>query len=255
MLEFNENHKSINGSLKNSKKIKVRNIILAGLTVTSLFLFNGCAKTVKCDIPESHAHSYVSAESFDRYVVSEDEYIGVFDRWIRTSDYIIVDKEMEDLLQFVNSQGLFKISDNQVKIDGIVSLQSDYVEYRYKYTETKYITIGKRRQPIISTKYSWTRNSSREGLTGEERNVHHMYYGYKVVKDENGVYQMIRSPYVDSLSDLPEGYDYIGEEFCVKVNAYDKNVMLDYEDGPQYETDIQSIYEISNELDNDSRGR
>lgn len=256
MLEFNQNHKSINGSLKNNKtKLKVKNIVLAGLTITSLCLFSGCAKPIECDIQENHAHSYVSSDSFDRYVVSEKEYIGVFDKWFRTDDYVIVDKETESLLEFINKEGLFQISDNQQKIDNITSLQNDYTEYRYNYTETTYIIIGDRRQPVITEKHSWTPNPSRTGLTGEERLVHHMYYGYKIITNEKGNFEIIKSDLVDNLHDLPEEYNYIKKDFFVKVDAYNKGIIFNYEDGPQHESDRIELEQYQTELNDNTKSK
>ena len=42
MLEFNSEHKSINGSVKAKKGAQIRNFIIAGMLIGSIFLFSGC---------------------------------------------------------------------------------------------------------------------------------------------------------------------------------------------------------------------
>ena len=238
MLKFNQNHKSIKGSLKkNQAKFNTNQIItIAGLTIVSLFLFSGCAKNVECNIEEPHAHNYVSDTSFDRYVVSEREYIG---EWFRTDDFVVIDEEAEKLIDFENKRDLFKIEENQQTIDNIISMQEDYMEYRYSYVYlVRYPITTKVGNVRITTYhyarhtgYHWTSDPNHENLTGETRMVHHVYYGYKIEKNERGKYILVKSEPVDNLNDLPEGYDYIKEDFVVKVDANNREIVLDYENG------------------------
>ncbi|HHW69510.1 MAG TPA: hypothetical protein GX747_04155, partial [Tenericutes bacterium] len=131
MLEFNNEHKSINGSLKNQKnKVKIRNFILGGVVVASIFLFSGCVKNVECNIIGPHAHKYVSELSYDKYMISEKEHEG---KWVRTDDYISISKNMEELIEFENKNGLYRISLNEDNIAETVSSHIDTVEYRYQY--------------------------------------------------------------------------------------------------------------------------
>lgn len=245
MLEFNSEHKRINGSLNKKEKIGIRNIIIGGLLVSSIFLFSGCAKTVDCDIADNHAHKYVSSEQFDKYVVSEKEHIGL-GKWLRTDEFIIIDKEQEKLIDFENKHDLLKISDNQDKINEIVSSHEDYVEYRYKYTYMMQIPHTRKIGNTTSIYYttiptighSWTTNPNHSRLTGEERTIHHMYYGCKVIKNEEGKYEIVNSELVDNLNDLPEDYIYIKSDFVKKVNFDDRKIEIDYEDGPEEEKEL-----------------
>ena len=85
------------------------------------------------------------------------------------------------------------------------------------------------------TGYSWTSDSSKEDLTGEERICHYVYYGYKLTKNDKGDYELEKSEPVDSIAELPENYDYIEEDFYNIVNLYNKDEIIDYEDGPEEE--------------------
>ena len=197
MLNFNSEHKSINDSLqKSSNKAKIRNIIISGVLVTSIALFGGTLLSqineVDCDINEVHAHHYVSDETFDKYMVSEKMYSG---SWERTDEHIVIDEQMKELIDFENEEGLFRMSQNKDKINEITSSQEDYVEYRYQYLWQQPIpnyTIGANGTMQLHYKYvphqqhSWTADSNQRELTGEERIVHHVYYGYKIVRNENG---------------------------------------------------------------------
>jgi len=241
MLKFDSEHKSINGSLKNSNnKLKMRNFIAGGMLVASIFLFGGCAKNVDCDIKGLHAHNYVNEESFDKYMISEKEHNG---KWVRTNSYVEVSHDMKELIDFENKEKLFRISHNKDKIKEIVDSQEDYIEYRYRYTyllpiahsmyngktTTVYYTY------IPQTGYSWTDNPAGYNLTGEQRVVHHVYYGYKVAKNSRGKYEAIRSELVDNIEDLDGEFIYIKEKFYKKVNPNDKTIEFDYEDGPAEE--------------------
>lgn len=238
MLNFDSNHKSINGSLKEKKKINVRNLVVAGVLISSLALFSGCAKNIDCNIDQLHAHNYVSSEKFDKYMVSEREYKK---SWDRTDEYIIIDGETKELIDFENKEGLYRISHNKDEIKEIISEHCDYKEYRYKYTYMQAIPhtrkIGNSTSVyftyIPQTGHSWTVDPNHSRLTGEERVVHYVYYGYKVVKDEKGKYIVIKSEMVDDINDLPEDFVYIKNKFYKKVYLDNKELEVDYEDGPE----------------------
>lgn len=243
MLEFNDEHKSIKGSLKkNDNKIKVKNAIICGLTILSLCLFSGCAKNVDCSIEDLHAHVYTNEASFSRHVISEREHIGEF---FRTDDYVIIDKQMSDLIEFENDEGLFKIEENLDTIQGIVSVKEDYTEYRYSYitlvsvphvvSTGKGTTVTYTHVPV--TKYSWTSDANHPRLTGEQRTVHHMYKGCMVTKNKKGEFEIIESNLVENILDLPGEYEYVTEDFCIKVDQNGK--AIDYEDGKEEDQEVQ----------------
>lgn len=251
MLIFDTNHQYVEGNIneKNGKK-KIKNIVLAGLIIANLFTFSGCANNVPCDISGDHAHYYVNDEYFGRYIVSEKSSISGLNR---TDNYIPVSKEDAELLEFINKKGLFRIDYNQQAISNITDSHQDFIEYRYSYyylmpipvvygTEIRFNNM-----PMIG--YSWTTDTSKN-LTGEERVCHYAYYGYKIIRNEKGTYELVKSDYVDNLSELPDGYDYIKEKFYDVVNLRDKNEILDYEDGPEDDKEI-----IGEEEYNQSQGK
>ena len=245
MLEFNDEHVGFKGSLKKSDaKIKVRNAIICGFTILSMFLFSGCAKNVDCNVEDMHAHIYANESGIVREVMSEREHIGDF---FRTDEYVVVDKEMSDLIEFENDEGLYKIADNIDVIEGITSVKEDYTEYRYSYITMLSIphVVRAGNSTIVTythvpvKKYSWTTDANHSRLTGEERIVHHMYKGYKIVTDGLGNYEIVESELVDDLKDLPSDFNYVKEDFCVNVDLKDKTHEIDYEDGKEVEQEIQ----------------
>ena len=116
-------------------------------------------------------------------------------------------------------------------------MQKDQKEYRYNYKETiqwsTHIKIGKGWGIIPHSKevdrYSWTTDQT-QNLTGEERDVHYMYYAFKVVQDENGKTHLEQSELVNDLSELSPEYKYISRNFYKTVDPITHEV-LDYEDG------------------------
>lgn len=256
MLNFDVTHKSINENINIRKGKKVKGIIVAGLIASNVLTFSGCAKTVPCDISGNHAHYYVNDDYLGRYIVSEKSKVSGL---TRTDAYIPVTQEDEELLKFLNKKGLYRIDDNKTILDDIAASQNDYLEYRYSYYYLMPIPIthtnGKQTYTTFTyvpmTGYSWTTDQSKN-LTGQERLCHYVYYGYKVVKNEKGIYEIIQSDPVDNLEDLPEGYDYVKEKFYDVVNYYDRNQILDYEDGPEEDKKAISEEEYNNQSDEKS---
>lgn len=241
MIYFDEEHKKIKGSLKKSKeKLKVKDIVIAGMLITSVFLFSGCAKNVECHIEETHAHKYVSEQQLDKYVISEKEHIG---SWGRLDDYILIDKKDEKLMDFINDNDLYIIQNNIDEIRQMASEKHDQTEYRYSYKQTILIPqirkVGKvttvTQMPYVVTNYSWTTDANHPNLTGEQREVHHMYQGYKIEVNEKGEYEIIASSFVENIEDLLPEYPYVSSDFIKTVNANNYNIEVDYEDGPEQE--------------------
>lgn len=239
MLNFDTNHNFAAGNLNEKKGKKIlKNTIIGGLIITNILSFSGCAKNVPCDIQGNHAHYYINDEYIGRYIVSEKSSISGLNR---LDNYIFVDEKEEGLLEFINENDLFKIDDNKNAINNITDNQMDYKEYRYSYYYTMSMPVlhtnGKNTYVtcnyIPTIGYSWTSNPNKENLTGEERDCHYVYYGYKIIKNDNGDYELVKSKPVDSITELPEGYDYIKGKFYDVVNLYDRNEILDYEDGPE----------------------
>ncbi|MBQ6323978.1 MAG: hypothetical protein IJI22_04000 [Bacilli bacterium] len=246
MLNFDSSHQFINGDIKNKKGKKMfKNFVLAGLIATNVFVFSGCSKDVPCNIEEEHAHYYVNDDNLGRYIISEKNSVFGLSK---SDDYIPVDGIEEILyLDFLNENELFRISDNQEIINAITSAHQDYIEYRYEYSYLIAVPAVIYSGGVAMTRfnyipaigYSWTTDTSKN-LTGEERACHYVYYGYKVTKDEHGYYTLIKSEPVDDLQQLPEGYDYIKENFYDIVNLYNKSEVFDYEDGPEEDKEIIS---------------
>lgn len=258
MLNFDSNHSHIKGNLnKKIGKLIVTIVIIFGLSLSAITLFSGCQKTADCDISDSHAHYYVNDDNFGRYIMSEKVSVSGLNR---TEEYISVNKEDKELLEFLNKNGLFKISDNKEAIQNATLEHNDFTEYRYQYyyyintvvpqkvgNHTYYNTIK-----TLFIGHSWSKDPNHSGLTGEVRECRYGYYGYKIVKNDNGKYEAVKSGYVDRIEDLPDGYDYIKADFYDIVNAKNKNEKFGYEDGPmEYKESIP--IESYNQSENKTR--
>ena len=240
MVNFDSSHKSVDENIKKKKgKSLTKRILATGLIIVNLITFAGCAKTMPCDIEGDHAHLYIDPDTkIERYIESEKSYVDGMDR---TDEYIVINQEQSDLLKFMNKKDLFRIDENKEALQNIESQNQDYLEYRYKYiymqpvpivhSNGKFTFVTYNYIPI--TKYSWTTDQSRN-LTGETRVCHYTYYGYKVYQDENGKYKMEKSDLYESISDIPDEYEYVGNKYTAVVNG-DTYEVLDYEDLDDYE--------------------
>lgn len=237
----------------NSKSKTVRQSIIASLIVSNILSFTGCSNKKDCDILEKHAHFYVDEDNFGRYIVSENKKIGNLKKYY---SYIPVYNNNDELLDFINKNDLFVISDNKQEIDKIVSKLHDHKEYRYYYfyndidkithydgfKETNsYYSLAKKG-------YSWSENEYVDNLTGETRYCHYMYRAYKIVKN-NKEFKLVESDLVESLDDLSDEYIYIDKNFYIPVNLYNKKEILSYEDGSHIYKDIISEDEYYGEKD------
>lgn len=254
MLNFDSTHKSIDGDL-NKKKGKewFKRILATGLIIANILTFTGCAKTVSCEIPEDHAHYYVSQEyDMGRYIVSDKSNVSGLEI---TEGYIYVNEQEAELLKFMNKNNLYSIEENIDSIKTIENNNKDYTEYRYKYIFMQPVPIvhsnGKfshvTYQYIPIPKYSWTTDQTRN-LTGETRTCHHMYYGYRIYQDDNGKYKMEKSELVDDITELPPEYKYVGKDFTEIVNLENKTI-LDYEDGTEDDKGDEEIQEMMDEYE------
>jgi hypothetical protein len=234
MLNFESNHIHIDGNLNQKKGKKLlKNVIISGCVLSSLISFSGCSKKVDCNIENEHAHYYVSEENMGRYIQSERVTVSGLNR---LDNYILINEKEEDLIKFINRKDLFRIDQNQHVIDKEIENHQDFTEYRYSFRYTKTVTRtyrsgGKTRyrtDVVTRTGYSWTRNPNHENLTGEERQCHYIYYGYKIIQNEKGKYKLEKSIPYDNVYDIPKEYNYVKREFY-EIMDLTKNEVADYE--------------------------
>lgn len=243
MLNFDSSHKSVDvdGFITKHQRALQR-VVVAGLMVTLLspigIIF---AKTlpVPCDIEGDHAHLYIDNETkIERYIESERKTV---DGLKRLEDYRMITEEESELLKFQNKNGLFRVDENWDELQAITQEQQSHKkEYRYAYEETIHwstpMKVGKGWTVIQHskkvTRHSWTTDENHEGLTGEERDIEYVYQGYRIVKNEQGKYEIQQSGYVSNLQNLPEEYDYIKKDFYKTMNPETEEI-LNYEDGPE----------------------
>lgn len=224
------------------KKLKAS--ALAILTAVSM---SGCAKKVDCDVKVPHQHRYVNSEGFERYISSEYEEKSGYKR---TDDYISYTLDNKKIVGFIEKNGLMRLNDNIELINLLAKNQNDYMEYRYSYTYMQpiphYTKIGKVTTVTYTyvpvTRYSWTSDPNHGRLTGETRICHYKYYGYKIVVNEKGKYELIKSELVDDINTIINEYPYIKAKYYIVVN-YDNNQVIDYEDGVEEEYSQEELEE------------
>ncbi len=228
MIKFDSNHTLVEGNVNERQGKKIgKKILASGLIVANLFTFSACAKETECDIPVEHAHYYTDEYDFGRYIVSEKNTV---DGLTKTDNYIEITKEDEALLRYINKMGLYRIDENYETIKEVEDSCHDYTEYLNEEPALRPILTPKgfRLFPLPKEKWSDSQNNT---STGETRNCHYMFYGYKVINKGNGKYQIERSDFVDSFDDLPPEYEYVSKNFAVVSNDYDNHTQL---------TDIQN---------------
>lgn len=214
MLEFNNEHKKLNGSLKNRIGMRTIKTITVGTLIITITLFSGFRKTQKCDISDKHAHKYVYDEYFDAFHLGEEDYLG---KWQRTEEYILIDDKDEKLIEFESSNGLFKIADNKEKINKQIRELEVYTIYEYNSTNTRQIEENGEITTIKEEIHGWTKDIRHPGLTGKYKTIEYSFYGYKIVENENGEFELVRSPMVSNFSDLPEEFIYVRNSFISNV--------------------------------------
>lgn len=200
MIKFDSSHKEFDKKIDNKIGKKVKNMIVSGLLIFSIISLSGC-----CDIKENHTHKYVSDNGFSVYLNSEiDKRFFGDDLYEKTDDYIIVDDEEKKLYNFLDKNWLIKIEDNEEAIYNYLDIVGTEPFYEYEYHYYKALPKG------ATTGYSWTKDPNHGNLTGNKRISYPVYYGYNVIKDENGNYILDRSkPYKSYEKLVNDGYKYI----------------------------------------------
>jgi hypothetical protein len=258
MIKINKNHKSIKENINSIKpNSSINKIVATGLIISNLFIYSGCNKTIKCGVKEEHAHFYTySSDSplnptFGRYINSDKEWkessFGIEKALWRTDNYILVDKEQSDLLTFANKNQLFRFDENSEIVDEVLEGLEDHIEYEVDYQESpqdippfildpNLVGMNALGSFTMKSRISndvWTTESDAENLTGTRRLCKYTFNAYKIEKDSNGKYVLLKSDDVDSFSDLPEGYDYFkwnsAERFYHEEYIYDEESIEKFE--------------------------
>ena len=218
MLNFDDTHKSIVGCLSDNKnKFRIRNFIINGLLITSIFLFSGCTKNK--EEKTFYAYRVINNDSFIELVISDNFKEMYTDS---TINYIKIQEEDKNLIEYERQEGLIRIDSNRNKIKEIISNQNEHIEYEYEFIwkqKVEHFVDGKKiaTSYVPKTEYRWTTNSNEDNLTGNKRNVSYCYYGYKVVLDENNNYVTVRSDLFSNFKDLPKEFTYIKSIFYEKI--------------------------------------
>lgn len=197
-----------------TKNSNIKKVLIAYLTVLSILNLSGCSEKVNCEIEELHAHLYTTEDGYENYFISnsqtEKQNIRGYER---QEDYIIVFKDKFELIKFENKNHLINIEENKEVLEDLENSLIDYKQYQYRYTTVT--SNGKTSQ--VHTHYSWTNNPNHSGLTGKERTMTHLYYGYKIIETKNSSeeisFKIEKSKPALSIKDLINtGYTYVKED-------------------------------------------
>lgn len=197
--------------------------VLALLIGANTIILSGCNKTIDCDITETHAHAYTNEDGITRFIQSEKERQGEYNR---EDTYIYLDEEEQDLNRFETKKDLIKIADNLDELIEVTSSNNDYYIYEYTYKKRVTRKAGKTSYRTWRTKTGWTAtpdNIEIVGtykdleLTGNIKRAHYTYQTYKVIINEKGKYELVEGPILDNIEDATSEYPYIKTNFGIIV--------------------------------------
>lgn len=209
-------------------KKEAKQFIAGLLGAVTVFTTSACASEVECNIDKTHSHTYTTEEGYSRQIKSELEYIGDF---YRKEDYkYITQKEIQKLGK-TYVYNLIRIDENLSKLLELESSIHDYKQYEYSYKKRKEIKDGDTSTYTYTTHYAYTNDKNAEDLTGNERIITHKFVGYKIIQDEEGNFDVVKSEPMDSIEELiNSGFEYI--RYHKLYLAYDRetNKFIGYED-------------------------
>ena len=200
-----------------NKEFKKR--LLSLLLALNTIIVSGCVKNIKCDVKDEHMHVYTSEMGIDRYAKGEKEYLGDGNkRYYRTEDYVSIDNNNKDEYNLISNNNLVSILDNKDILFELSNSLRDYYQFEYyTYEDSEYTTttyrLGNQYQEVHrkkTKKYNWTTDPNHSNLTGKYTVNTHVFYGYNIVRNSNGKYELQKSGPVDSIELLIEmGYKYV----------------------------------------------
>ncbi|MBR4178980.1 MAG: hypothetical protein IKR57_06510 [Bacilli bacterium] len=206
-----------------SKEFKSK--LLSLMLSLDVILLAGCGNKVDCSIEGKHMHEYTNAYGIERYIDSENEYVGGYYnlRYDRTDSYIELTNENEELYKFISRNDLVNIEDNYDKILAFQNDLYDYLEFQYSHEESHIQLDSKGDMHIkTTTEYDWTTDPYHSSLTGRKRIITHVYYGYNIIRNSRGKFKLQRSGPVQDINLLVQmGYKYISSNLVTAVNKND----------------------------------
>lgn len=161
-------------------------------------------KNSDCNVPGFHLHKYTNGD-LTRFMVSERLRKNGYD-W--TSKTYPLEEKDRKLAKFIQRKKLLLIDYNKAYLKRLMKSNQDFVEYEYEYDEWWMCgTIG-----MWKTKYDWTSDPNHSDLTGEVRQGHYRYQGYKIINNKIGGYKLVKSPLVDNIMLVKDEYPYFKVE-------------------------------------------
>ena len=112
------------------KEIK-KALISLGVFINILLTAACGHKTVDCDIEGKHRHKYRSDIGIERYISSEYDYVHNINdyTYYRTSDYVMLNEENEQLYSMISSNSLISIDGNKELLYNISDNLKDYYKF------------------------------------------------------------------------------------------------------------------------------
>ena len=227
------------------KNIKFNKKALAALFLSGSLALGGCdlpTNTADCDITVRHAHlydlNYGNGVHIHRYL--ESELIDNGD-YKRKEGYILLDDEDEyskfHAEYYNNYHGfIVKIDENKEYVDYLKKyVPENYInKVDYKcYGEVFYPKGTDLTDPMNRLTNTWeyetyySKNPDHKDATGEKRLKYYSFYGYNLIKNDNG-YELVKSEDYYTIDDVIDNCEYIGYYYLNDKKKTEDQELIEY---------------------------
>lgn len=198
------------------KKLSVHEVIVKRILplLAIPFILTGCARKSDCKLEDDHIHKYTYGDGDKRIVTYIDgEYLKTRSGFNWTEEYKEIHSENEREF-YKAKRDLFEGKENWDYLYNHMANSHDYLEFYYYYEDSNYVVTYTDENGNdwgywdYDVEEGWTRYPTHLGATGKTRVCHPRFYGYKIVPDGNGKYELIKSPLVDDIREIIDEYPY-----------------------------------------------
>ena len=191
---------------------------------------------VNCKIAGKHVHLYQKVTelgTISKYIHGERK---VIDGYKQTEQFMRSNRFYDDVLRLLNKNQLFRAEYNMDYLKTLMANNNDFpLEYEYESIEEDIkfeIDEDGNSIPLIYTdkKKGWHKDINDKNNTGKVRRCKPMYYGYKIII-QNDKPILVQSPLVSNINDLLNEYPYYRED-CYEIIK---------EELPQYDDNSENV--------------
>ena len=232
------------------KNLKLYNKRLLALSLVLTTTLSGCVKS-NCSIKETHVHKYMNDYGFTTYFNEEEAF---HDSFFKTNEYITVNKEELELIEWLDKKDLISVSDGNNKdlLKEILEKinQCDYIEYQYTKRRINNFYYAGGFIPGTKKVKRWSKDQNIENKTGKTREVKYALSLHTLIKNTGedriwGKYT-IGNVDVDDIDDIDEDY-YIAGRFNQYIDRVNPDVI--FEELIEKKVGNSKNYIITDELD------